>query len=52
MKFPLQVGKEILLKSIIQAIPTYNIGLFKALKAFVKEINRVIDSFSNVFFQV
>ncbi|KAL5819721.1 hypothetical protein ACOSQ3_023664 [Xanthoceras sorbifolium] len=38
-------GKEILIKTIIQAIPNYSMSLFKFPKAFIKEFHRACASF-------
>lgn len=38
-------GKEVLTKSIAQAIPTYTIGLFKLLKRVVHDLNRALANF-------
>ncbi|XP_042988663.1 uncharacterized protein LOC122316195 [Carya illinoinensis] len=40
-----QAGKEILLKPIIQALPTYSMGVFKLPKVILKEINKVMNQF-------
>ncbi|XP_042983260.1 uncharacterized protein LOC122312663 [Carya illinoinensis] len=38
-------GKEVLLKAVIQALPTYCIGVFKLPKVLLKELNRVMHRF-------
>lgn len=37
-----QAWKEILLKSIIQSIPTYFMGIFKILKGILRSINKLM----------
>ncbi|XP_040999620.1 uncharacterized mitochondrial protein AtMg00310-like [Juglans microcarpa x Juglans regia] len=44
-KFLSQAGKEILLKAVIQALPTYCMGVFKLPKSLLKEINKVMHQF-------
>ncbi|XP_042962363.1 uncharacterized mitochondrial protein AtMg00310-like [Carya illinoinensis] len=44
-KFLSQAGKEILLKVVIQALPTYCMGVFKLPKTLLKEINRVMHHY-------
>lgn len=39
LKFLSQVGKEILIKVVIQAIPTYSMSVFLLLKTLCSEIN-------------
>ncbi|XP_042962502.1 uncharacterized protein LOC122296777 [Carya illinoinensis] len=38
-------GKEILLKSVLQAIPTYSMGIFLLLKAILRRLNQLLQSF-------
>ena len=40
-----QAGKEILIKSVIQAIPTYTMSCFKLLKGLIKELEMLIQTF-------
>lgn len=40
-KFLSQTGKEILLKVVIQAIPTYSMGVFLLAKELCKELNSI-----------
>ncbi|XP_042939394.1 uncharacterized protein LOC122274419 [Carya illinoinensis] len=44
-KFLSQAGKEILLKAVIQALPTYCMGVFKLPKSLLNEFNRVMHHF-------
>jgi ribonuclease HI len=45
LKFLSTAGKEILLKAVIQAIPTYCMGVFRIPKALCKEINSLMMRF-------
>ena len=45
LKFLSQAGKEILLKAIIQAIPTYSMSIFVLPKGLCKEINSLMQNF-------
>jgi hypothetical protein len=45
LKFLSQAGKEILLKVVIQAIPTYSMSVFSLPKALCKEINSLMQKF-------
>jgi hypothetical protein len=45
VKFLSQAGKEILLKSVIQAIPTYGMSVFLLPKSLCKEINSLMQNF-------
>ena len=45
VKFLSQAGKEILLKAVIQAIPTYCIGVFLLPKALCSDINSLMAKF-------
>ena len=40
-----QAGREILIKSVIQAIPTYTMSYFKLLKGLIKELKMPIQKF-------
>jgi hypothetical protein len=44
-RFLSQAGKEILIKAIVQAIPTYTMGVFQLLKALCKRLNSLISRF-------
>ena len=45
LKFLSQAGKEIFLKAVIQAIPTYSMGVFLLPKALCFEINSLMQRF-------
>ncbi|XP_042980012.1 uncharacterized protein LOC122310200 [Carya illinoinensis] len=40
-----QGGKEILLKSVLQAIPTYSMGIFLLPKVILRRLNQLLQSF-------
>jgi hypothetical protein len=40
-----QAGKEILLKAVVQAIPTYNMGVFQLPITLCKELNQLMQQF-------
>lgn len=40
-----QAGKEILIKAVVQAIPTYSIGVFQLSKALCKSLNSLMSRF-------
>jgi hypothetical protein len=44
-KFLSQAGKEILLKAVVQAIPTYSMSIFLFPKELCKEINSIVQRF-------
>ncbi|XP_042969143.1 uncharacterized protein LOC122301839 [Carya illinoinensis] len=44
-KFLSQAGKDILLKAVVQALPTYCMGVFKLPKSLLGEINKVMNQF-------
>ncbi|XP_059451112.1 uncharacterized mitochondrial protein AtMg00310-like [Corylus avellana] len=44
-KFLSQAGNEVLLKAVIQAIPTYTMSVFQLPKAVCKEINSMMSQF-------
>jgi hypothetical protein len=41
-------GKEILLKAVVQAIPTYSMSVFLLLISLCKDLNRLMQSFLGV----
>ncbi|XP_062151891.1 uncharacterized mitochondrial protein AtMg00310-like [Alnus glutinosa] len=45
VKFLSQAGKEILLKAVVQAIPTYCMGVFQLTISLCKEINSLMQKF-------
>jgi hypothetical protein len=44
-KFLSQAGKEVLLKAVVQAIPTYTMSVFQLPKTLCKEINSMMAQF-------
>jgi hypothetical protein len=45
VKFLSQAGKEVLLKAVVQAIPTYSMGVFQLPIALCKELNKLMQNF-------
>jgi hypothetical protein len=45
IKFLSQAGKEILIKAVIQAIPTYTMSVFLLPNSLCKELNSLIQRF-------
>jgi hypothetical protein len=45
VKFLLQARKEVLLKVVVQAIPTYSRGVFQLLVALCNELNKSMQNF-------
>jgi hypothetical protein len=44
-KFLSQAGKEVLIKAVVQAIPTYSMSIFLLPTELCKELNRVMQNF-------
>jgi hypothetical protein len=44
-KFLSQVGKEVLLKVVVQAIPIYSMGVFQLPVSLCKELNKMMQNF-------
>ncbi|CAN0875611.1 hypothetical protein LINGRAHAP2_LOCUS10929, partial [Linum grandiflorum] len=44
-RFSTASGKEILIKTVAQAIPTYCMNLFSIPPAFAEELERMLNSF-------
>jgi hypothetical protein len=44
-RFLSHVGKEILIKAVVQAIPMYTMGVFKLPKTLCKSLNSTISRF-------
>jgi hypothetical protein len=45
MKLLSQAGKEILLKAVVQAIPTYSMSIFLLPKELCKDLNKIMQNF-------
>ncbi|XP_041016156.1 uncharacterized protein LOC121258678 [Juglans microcarpa x Juglans regia] len=45
VKFLSKAGKDILIKAVVQAIPTYSMSVFLLLKTLCKKLNSLISSF-------
>jgi hypothetical protein len=45
VSFLSQAGKEILLKAVVQAIPTYSMGVFQLPITLCKELNQLMQQF-------
>ncbi|XP_031254339.1 uncharacterized protein LOC116112329 [Pistacia vera] len=45
VKYLSQAGKETLLKAVIQALPTYSMGVFKIPKTILQELNRLTKNY-------
>jgi hypothetical protein len=45
VKFLSQVGNEVLLKAVVQAIPTYSMRVFQLPVALCKELNKLMQNF-------
>ena len=44
-KFTSKAGREVLIKSVAQAIPTYSMSLFKLPKGHCNDINSIITKY-------
>jgi hypothetical protein len=44
-KFLSQAGKEVLLKAVVQAIPTYSMSIFQLPKSLCRELNSLMNRF-------
>ena len=44
-KYILKLGREILIKTVAQAIPTYSMSLFKLPKVLYEEINSILAEY-------
>jgi hypothetical protein len=44
-KFLSQAGKEILIKAVVQAIPTYSMSVFQLLKKLSSNLNSMMSRF-------
>jgi len=45
VKFLSQAGKEVLLKAVVQAIPTYSMGVFQLPISLCRELNQLMQNF-------